>query len=130
MNNKLINTGLFQIVGNIADLLDWFGEKEKSLLSSPPISTELDTLDKQLADIKVHVHIFIQDSLFKERNRDMIVACILNLNFIVAFPGAEWRNHRTESKIQRFDHTGQEDDAGELTGGWPQAAWGSGGSEE
>lgn len=71
MNNKLINTGLFQIVGNIADLLDWFGEKEKSLLSSPPISTELDTLDKQLADIKVHVHIFIQDSLFKERNRDM-----------------------------------------------------------
>lgn len=89
MSNKLINTGLFQIVGNIADLLDWFGEKEKSLLSSPPISTELDTLDKQLADIKVHMHIFIQDSLFKERNRDMIVACILNLNFIVAFPGAE-----------------------------------------
>lgn len=91
MNNKLINTGLFQIVGSIADLLDWFGEKEKSLLSSPPISTELDTLDKQLADIKVHVHIFIQDSLFEfeERNRDMIVACILNLNFIVAFPGAE-----------------------------------------
>lgn len=89
MNNKLINTGLFQIVGNIADLLDWFGEKEKSLFSSPPISTELDTLDKQLADIKVHVHLFIQDSLFKERNRDMIVTCILNLNFIVAFPGAE-----------------------------------------
>lgn len=71
MNNKLINAGLFQIVGSIADLLDWFGEKEKSLLNSPPISTELDTLDKQLTDIKVHVQIFIQDSLLTERNIDM-----------------------------------------------------------
>lgn len=101
MNNKLINTGLFQIVGNIADLLDWFGEKEKSLLSSPPISTELDTLDKQLADIKVHVHIFIQDSLFKERNRDMIVACILNLNLLWCFQ--ELNEEITEQKGKSRD---------------------------
>lgn len=59
--------GLFQIVGSIADLLNWFGEKEKTLLNSPPISTELDTLDKQLADIKVHVQIFLQDSLYREK---------------------------------------------------------------
>ena len=44
---------LLQIVGSIADLLDWFGEKEKVLFNSPPISTELDTLDKQLAGTKV-----------------------------------------------------------------------------
>lgn len=63
----MIIVGLFQIVGSIADLLNWFGEKEKTLLNSPPISTELDTLDKQLADIKVHVQIFLQDSLYREK---------------------------------------------------------------
>lgn len=67
MNNKMVIVALFQIVGSIADLLNWFGEKEKTLLNSPPISTELDTLDKQLADIKVHVQIFLQDSLYREK---------------------------------------------------------------
>lgn len=63
----MVIVALFQIVGSIADLLNWFGEKEKTLLNSPPISTELDTLDKQLADIKVHVQIFLQDSLYREK---------------------------------------------------------------
>lgn len=46
MNNKLINIGLFQIVGSIVDLFDWFGEKEKFFFSFLLISIEFDIFDK------------------------------------------------------------------------------------
>lgn len=63
---------LWQIVGSIADLLDWFGEKEKVLINSPPISTELDTLDKQLAGTKVLLvlqtkNVFFKNQFFAQR---------------------------------------------------------------
>lgn len=65
---------LLQIVGSIADLLDWFGEKEKVLINSPPISTELDTLDKQLAGTKVLLvlqtkNVFFLNQFFAQREK-------------------------------------------------------------
>uniref|UniRef100_A0A8W8JHX3 Dystrophin n=1 Tax=Magallana gigas TaxID=29159 RepID=A0A8W8JHX3_MAGGI len=59
---------LVQIIRSIADLRDWFEEKEKNLNSSL-ISTELDTLYKQLSDVKE-----LNDEIIdqKGKSRDLI----------------------------------------------------------